>query len=267
MPALDYIGTDTFTFKTNDGVSDSNISTVTVTVTAGPEIASAPEATPAEPNVGDTVSFAGAATSPQAVITWNFGDGSPTAIGGAVSHVFQSAGVYTVTMTATLAGESTGSSIMISVNEFGANLAFGKLTLGKLLISLNFAKPETNTDTIHLDGKLPIPAGFVVAGQRVQVNIGGILRSFVLDATGASPNSEFKLTIKLTKGVVKKQTALFRAQLGRRQLQNPAQRRRPHRHLAAGQPGRRCPSRAEQHALRRIKKLKYTRTGTVGTTK
>ncbi len=136
------------TFKVNDGTVDSNVGTVTVTVLATPTITSGPSATPETPNVGDTVQFTGAADL-SAALSWDFGDGA-AATGGSVSHVYQAPGIYTVTLSAFANTQTVTKTLQLTVNEFGSGLAQGKLALTKAMITLNFATPETNTDSIRL---------------------------------------------------------------------------------------------------------------------
>ena len=48
--------------------------------------------------LGGTTSFTASSNVPIGSYTWNFGDGSPTASGSAVTHTYGAAGVYTVTL-------------------------------------------------------------------------------------------------------------------------------------------------------------------------
>lgn len=104
-------------------------------------------------------------------------------------------------------------------DPFGAGVfapAAQALTLSKLGIKLNFAKP-TGNDAIQLSGTLPIPKGFVSKGQQVILDIGGVVKIFALDAKGGCKNSAgtFKLAFKSTKGAVAAQTAKFSANLSK----------------------------------------------------
>lgn len=98
--------TVTMTVKNTDGVSDPNPPTRTITVNPAQQ-ASAPSGTITMPAGNTTaythyaVDFAGTGTDPKGeslTATWNFGDGM-TVSGFTVSHMFASAGVYTVTFT------------------------------------------------------------------------------------------------------------------------------------------------------------------------
>ncbi len=58
------------------------------------------------------------------------------------------------------------------------------LTIKKLSIKLNFAKPSS--DSIQLQGTLEVPSDFDPAGATVVVDVGGVIRSFTLDEKGKS---------------------------------------------------------------------------------
>ena len=80
----------------------------------------------------------------------------------------------------------------------------------KLTIALNFAK--SNSDAIALSGGLPIPVGFTVSGQKVTVDVGGVIKNFTLDSkgnAGAGTTDTFKLKVKAVKGVIAAQTGIF----------------------------------------------------------
>jgi hypothetical protein len=85
------------------------------------------------------------------------------------------------------------------------------LTVAKLGISLNFALG--GKDAIALSGTIDIPSGFVFAGKKVGIDVGGVVRAFTLDAKGKQKNGfdaiavgikpkngVSKYTVKITKG-------------------------------------------------------------------
>ncbi len=108
-PNTGYVGSDSFTFKANDGKADSNVATISVTVTdnggggAGPMTASLT----ANPTSGDvtngplTVDFTASGTSPgfegdTLTYTFHFGDGSSPVkqTSPTVSHAYSRAGTF-----------------------------------------------------------------------------------------------------------------------------------------------------------------------------
>jgi PKD domain/Listeria-Bacteroides repeat domain (List_Bact_rpt)/Bacterial Ig domain len=98
-PNTNQSGTDTFTFRANDGSSNSNIATVMVTINGTLSISSAPSATPNPANAGDAVQFTVAASGNDPLTyQWAFGDGSD-ATGATVLHSYSAPGIYAVTVT------------------------------------------------------------------------------------------------------------------------------------------------------------------------
>ncbi len=83
------------------------------------------------------------------------------------------------------------------------------LALKKMAIKLNFKKPLG--DSLALQAFIPVPGGFTIAGRMVSIDIGGVVRTFVLDQKGAakSDGSQIKLAVKSKKGVVEAQDALL----------------------------------------------------------
>jgi hypothetical protein len=63
----------------------------------------------------------------------------------------------------------------------------------KLGVKLNFGKPTATSDSLSLSGVLLPPAGFVAGGQTVVVDIGGVIRSYVLTTKGGSTDRQLKI--------------------------------------------------------------------------
>jgi len=84
---------------------------VTVTNPPPPPLTASFTFTPANPQVGQTVSFTGSASggTPPYTYSWTFGD-SGTGSGSSVTHTYQAAGSYTVVLTVTDAAGQTASS-------------------------------------------------------------------------------------------------------------------------------------------------------------
>ena len=87
--------------------------------------------------------------------------------------------------------------------------------VSKLGIKLNLAKPSL--DSIGLKGTLAVPAGFSAAGATLEVSIGGVVKTFTLDAKGKTTvgTDKAQLTVKAKKGVVAAQDAKLVGRIGR----------------------------------------------------
>jgi hypothetical protein len=108
FPDAEYVGTDAFTFAANDGGTDSNLATVSLTVGASPCALACNGTVPDGATVGSSVGFTGLATATgcgSAVnYEWNFGDGSSHATTPNPSHVYLSNDTFRWTMTARAGG-------------------------------------------------------------------------------------------------------------------------------------------------------------------
>ncbi|HEY3321796.1 MAG TPA: chitobiase/beta-hexosaminidase C-terminal domain-containing protein [Planctomycetota bacterium] len=90
------------------------------------------------------------------------------------------------------------------------------LTVSKLAVKLNFADTVSGKDSIQVSGTMAIPAGFVVGGQKVTVDVGGVIRTFILDDKGSNTPKgvdSFKLSVKKSKTGVAAQTAKYSVKL------------------------------------------------------
>src|SRR5262245_19308616 len=101
-PAANFSGTDTFTYKVSDGLQDSNLATVTITMSAvqDPPVANAgPDQTADE---AAAVAFDGGGSldvdGDPLTYTWDFGDGG-TGTGATPTHAYADNGTFTATLT------------------------------------------------------------------------------------------------------------------------------------------------------------------------
>jgi len=85
----------------------------------------------------------------------------------------------------------------------------------QLSISLNFLKD--NTDTISLSGLLPIHADFSIDGQSILIDVGGVIKTFKLNAKGQakSGNDTFKVTVRAKNKQVIAQSAKYMAKFSK----------------------------------------------------
>ena len=169
-PNAGFTGSDSFTFRVNDGSADSNTATVTLTVTAVPSTFVA-TADPVDVAVGQPVKFT--ATGGTGVVVWLYGDGS-TGSGFNATHAYSAPGTYTILVT--LTDPNTGLSVSqiltvrVHANEFRVSRANFKLS--------------NDGDTVTFVGRLHVPAGLEIGGQTIVMSIGGNTQTFTLDAKG-----------------------------------------------------------------------------------
>ena len=128
-PAANYSGPDSFTFIANDGTTDSNAATVSITVTAVNDLPTANAGADRSGNIGQVLSFSGAGSSdPDGSIvgySWNWGDGTANGSGVSPSHAWAAAGTFTVTLTVTDNGGATATDTLV-VTVTRVNLALNK---------------------------------------------------------------------------------------------------------------------------------------------
>ena len=176
--------------------------------------------------------FVAASDQTAATLSWDFGDGTPAATGTTVGHTFDAPGTYAVTVTAAINGKSAGNSANITIDSLAgstsdvdsdgdgfpneletalgtdplgsASTPFGNtpvvgassFTISKMAVKLSFS--ASNADSISIGGALPLPAGFQIANQTFDFDIGGVVTAIKLDANGKAPtgNNQFKLQVK-----------------------------------------------------------------------
>jgi uncharacterized protein YkwD len=152
------------------------------------------------------ITFTAAGLPPGLVLSGSTISGTPT-----------QAGQYMVMLVAKNDVGSDPKTLVISISA-GIPQVF---TPKKLTIHLNFATP--NADSITLTGTLPVPLGFMPSGQQVTVNVGGVVRTFMLDPKGAAgtpATDSLKFRFKSKKGVVQESAAPFTAKFIRSSFAN-----------------------------------------------
>ncbi len=147
-------GTYTLNFYTADGYA-----VVKTAEVSGTTAVSLTAQAPAQTAMNQSTAFSAVSTG-DAVVTWNFGDGSAEQTGNAVSHVFEAPGVYTVSITASNGTCTTTQTAYVAVSDIAT-------TTGEVL-----------TEGLSL---WPNPAS-----ELVNINIGSLKNAVVevCDATG-----------------------------------------------------------------------------------
>jgi hypothetical protein len=240
----DLTGAYTIALTVSD--DDLGVTTVSGTMTAdiAVAVASGPTATPNPSPEQGPVEFTCTANTANVTYTWDFTDGT-TATGATVTHTFMIPGTYnvTVTITSTINGTSASATVEVKVYDIpngmfdtdndnfsdeielalgsdpnnGASTPFSLAppvdasspAVTRLRIGLNFAAP--GNDSIRLLTWLGLAQGFSPSGQRIIINVGGVVKSFVLDAKGGAKegNDIVKLSAR-GRASTKKCTISFR---------------------------------------------------------
>jgi hypothetical protein len=240
------------------GCTDSGVASASFTITnTFPAITSGPVALPNPAAVGQSIAFSVAASDPDGdVLTyiWDFADGATSNQANA-SHTFSAAGSYTVSVSVSDGrGGVVSGSITVTVSAGGggalpadsdsdgysdeieaalgsnpqnsADTPFalgsvvpgGELVVTKMTVKLVFTPGRNNMDGISIKGELPVPEGFRALDKKIILDVGGVVKTFTLDAKGASTPKgvdAFKLSFKATKGVVAKQTGKYSVKLAK----------------------------------------------------
>jgi len=110
LPAASYVGNDLFKFAANNGSVDSNLGTISVSVTPGDCTLTASTLVPFGALPDLPVPFRAAASLTQCAgsisYDWDYGDGTPHQSGAHVAHVYHIPGDYTWSLTASANGTS-----------------------------------------------------------------------------------------------------------------------------------------------------------------
>ena len=214
-----------------------------------PVFPSAPSFTPNPAIVRQTESFSTATLPADSLLTWNFGDGTPAS--ATSTHVYATAGIYTVSVMASNPRTESAAAATLSVTINPAvplvgigpdsdgdgfsdafEIAAGSdpnnaastptgsaastetilpLTISKASIKLNFT--SIGADAISFTGTLAIPANFSPDGSKILFDIGGVAKSLTLNAKGRAKSGGDAMIINLRsrQGVVAAQTAKYTA--------------------------------------------------------
>jgi PKD repeat protein len=146
-PNVNFNGQDSFTFKANDGTSDSNIATITISVGSvndGPNVQILqPHSTFVEGEVVFVNSSASDVENDPLTFTLNFGDG--TILTGNVvnnqviaNYIYNTPGIYTLSITVTDTGGLTDTdTVQVTILPFTVNIITDK-TSGLKPLTVNF---------------------------------------------------------------------------------------------------------------------------------
>jgi PKD repeat protein len=168
-PDADFYGEDLFTYVANDGVADSNIATVTITVDPVNDPPVADANGPYTGSTGVAVSFNGSGSfdldGTIVSYAWDFGD-SNTGIGMNPGHTYLASGLFSVTLTVTDDGGltdtvSTTADIIAAPNtapvaDAGPDQS---VTVGDTVSLDGSGSSDTDSDPLTFLWALTVPAG------------------------------------------------------------------------------------------------------------
>ncbi|HEY3325312.1 MAG TPA: FN3 associated domain-containing protein [Planctomycetota bacterium] len=203
------------------------------------------------------VAFTGSGSDPEhgaLTYIWSFGDGGAS-LEQNPAHTYAAPGTYSAVLTVTDVGGLTGSAsqtivvggggatagdvdsdndgfsdeIEVALGSDPGNAAdmpsgmskaesAGELTGTKMGIKLSFKEPSAG-DSIKLKCFVPVSAGMTIAGQKLVVDIGGVVKTFTLDKKGmATPPDKLayaKLSFKAKKNVIPAQNGTLNLRLSK----------------------------------------------------
>ncbi|MFC1603775.1 PKD domain-containing protein [Planctomycetota bacterium] len=233
MPDANFNGSDSFTYRANDGFADSNIATVSITVNSindAPQLDAGPDQSV---NEGQTVNITATFTDPDsadthtAIIDWGDGIVEPGIVDEAVGdvtgyHVYADDDIYTVIVTVTdNNGTSGDDDLLVTVNNVAPTVIAGpdQAVDEGTVVTLNPATfndlgtLDTHTATIDWGDGTPAVVGTVseipsgppgstagadgaVAGSHIYADNGVYTVNItVYDDDGASTSDTFTITV------------------------------------------------------------------------
>lgn len=193
-PNSTWSGTDTFTYKANDGTADSNTATVTITVNTDDAPAAAFTADETSGYAPQRVVFTNASSNSESY-TWDFGDGN-TSTDQNPKHTYTSAGTFTVTLTATGSGGSDSKTATITVSAVpNSSLTIDpKYIINKSTSSIEIkVKQVTNLTSAQL--VLNIPTGMTVNSVASGAFLKGNTDPLMITTDNTSSNGTYSISI------------------------------------------------------------------------
>ncbi|MCX7803962.1 MAG: Ig-like domain-containing protein, partial [Planctomycetota bacterium] len=191
-PDPNWFGSDSFTFKVNDGNADSNVATVNITVT---EVNDPPTATAsASPTDGIAplpVFFTGDGSDVDGdplVFSWDFGDGT-SGTGKNPMHIYTAGGTYVATLTVS---DGRGGVATATVTITVANADAMNITKLKILREFEGKKRLL----IRVEGNIVVPERVPAEGTVVRLDVGGVVVSGTMDGKGRISTEEFRFRFK-----------------------------------------------------------------------
>lgn len=189
-------GIYTLNFYTADGYS-----VVKTAEVAGTTAVSLTAQAPAQTAVNQNTTFSAVSTG-DAVVTWNFGDGSATLDGNAVNHVFEAPGVYTVVITASNGTCTTTQTAIVSVSDIATTT--GAVVTEGLSLWPNPASDLVNINTGSLKNavvEVCDAAGKVIVRENLMNQVNTLSTSalsngiYLVNVVGENGRQTFRLSV------------------------------------------------------------------------
>jgi PKD repeat protein len=147
-----------------------------------PVFVSAPAANPNPAIVNLAVEFSTAVDLPDAVSSWDFGDGAPVSSGLAVEHIYVTEGDFQVVVTARNPRTQAAAMATLSLNVGHTAVLPDTLATRQTHGLIKFA--TTGEDRATVTSMLQLPGRLSVKGTTLILGIGGLARTFVFGASG-----------------------------------------------------------------------------------
>jgi PKD repeat protein len=181
-------GTFNVTVQVSDGFHSVTASTTLTVANTQPPVVEPPIVTPTPGIVNGEVTVTVSATDPNGLpltFLFDWGDGTTSTSN---THVYATPGTYTITVTVSNGSSSTTvtTKVIVALN----------MKATKLKGVTHFGKP--GLDFCHLTTIIPdIKPGFSPAGKTMDVDFGGVKRSFTLDAKGKANTGDSTVRLQL----------------------------------------------------------------------
>jgi hypothetical protein len=193
----------TYHFRVNGANAVGTTQGADMTFTTPPEILSVSAAAAGDLITDSPITFMAAVDPSDAVVTWDFGDGSPLAAGAVVQHTYTVAGSYTVTvMAARPNGAASGSTTLpLTIGDGAAGI-----------VQMNGSiKLKPGHDQLMLSAVLRLSPAQLTNSSTMTISVGGLTRSFSFTgskATVSNAGSQLRFMRSSIKGAAQARISL-----------------------------------------------------------
>lgn len=161
-----------------------------------PAFTSGPAFTP-DPAVTDlTATFMAGVVPADAVVTWDFGDGSPLATGVPVQHIYTVAGTYNVSVKAVNPRSGSTTTAPLSVVVSDATVQPGSSAILAARGTIRFAK---RADSLSLDCDLQLDPGQTAEGLSMTLTLNGLTNTLLFNKKGVAPIANGQAHLRVRK--------------------------------------------------------------------